>query len=256
MVKTWDPDQYLKFNAPRMRPALELLARIDVDAPETVYDLGCGPGNITGFIQDKWPSAAMTGIDSSETMLAEARDKHPGFTWVQADLATWAPDAPADVFFSNAAFQWLTDHETLFPRYAAQLKPGGVLAIQMPRNWTAPSHLAMHEAAEASPWTDRLMAAIQRSPVADPDVYYDMLRPHVAELDIWEVEYLQVLDGDNAVAEWTKGTALKALLDALEPDEQDTFFAEYSEITRKLYPRRADGATLYPFRRLFMVART
>lgn len=255
MVKTWDPEQYLKFHGPRIRPALELLARIEVDNPDTVYDLGCGPGNLTGFIQDKWPSARVAGVDSSVSMLADARDKWPDNDWIEADLASWAPPAPADVLYSNAAFQWLTGHEALFTGYLKHLKPGGVLAIQMPRNWQAPSHVAMREAAEASPWADRLLPEVRKDPVADPEVYYDMLRPHVGALDIWEVEYLQVLQGDNAVAEWTKGTALRALLDALEDGEKEVFFAEYSAITQKAYPRRADGATLYPFRRLFIVAR-
>jgi len=254
-VKTWDPAQYLKFNTPRMRPALELLARIEVEAPETVCDLGCGPGNITGFIQNKWPAARVIGVDSSAAMLDQAREKYPDNAWAKADLTEWRPEAPADVLYSNAAFQWLGEHETLFPRLVSHLNPGGVIAIQMPRNWQAPSHTAMRDAAEASPWADRLLPNIRSDPVADPDVYYDLLRPLLAELDIWEVEYLQVLDGDNAVAEWTKGTALRALLDVLDADEQDEFFAQYSAITQKLYPRRADGATLYPFRRLFMVGR-
>ncbi|MDD9876755.1 MAG: methyltransferase domain-containing protein [Magnetovibrio sp.] len=253
MVKTWDPDQYLKFHGPRIRPALELLARIEVEDPATVYDLGCGPGNLTGFIQDKWPGAEVIGVDSSLPMLDEAREKWPDNQWVEADLNTWAPPAPADVLYSNAAFQWLGDHDALFVRLLDHLKPGGALAIQMPRNWQAPSHVAMREAAVASPWADRLLPQIRQAPVADPEVYYDLLRPHLSALDIWEVEYLQVLEGDNAVAEWTRGTALRALLDVLDADEREVFFDQYSAITQKAYPKRADGATLYPFRRLFMV---
>ena len=110
MASTWDPDQYLKFHGPRIRPALDLLAQADVDDPETVYDLGCGPGNVTGLIQQRWPAADVIGVDASETMLAQARDLHPDKTWIQADLVDWAPDAMADVLYSNAAFQWLQDH--------------------------------------------------------------------------------------------------------------------------------------------------
>jgi len=254
MAQVWDPDQYLKFHGPRIRPALDLLGRIAVDGATRVYDLGCGPGNLTSFLRDRWPDATITGVDSSPQMLAQARDKHPDGHWIEADLNTWSPDTTADVLYSNATFQWLADHETLFPRLAGMVKPGGALAVQMPRNWSAPSHRAIHEAAAASPWPDKLAPALLNDPVAPPETYYDILRPHVAELDIWETEYLQVLDGDNAVAEWTKGTALKPLLDILDADEEKAFFADYSARTQAHYPKRADGKTLYPFRRLFIVA--
>lgn len=255
MAQTWDPDQYLKFHGPRIRPALDLLGRIDVPDARTVYDLGCGPGNVTGFLRQKWPDATVAGVDSSATMLAQAREIYPDLTWTEADLTTWEPDAPACVLYANAVFQWLEDHDTLFPRLAALVRPGGVLAFQMPRNWNAPSHAIMHEVVAASPWREAMEPQLRHDPVAGPAVYHDLLRPLVSELDIWESEFLQVLDGDNAVAEWTKGSALKPLLDALDNEAKDEFFAAYSARMRDAYPRRADGKTLYPFRRLFVVAR-
>ncbi len=254
MSQVWDPDQYLKFHGPRIRPALDLLGRIRLEDPQVVYDLGCGPGNVTGFIRAKWPGATVTGIDSSTEMLAQARDKHQDIRWQQADLNTWRPDQPADVLYANAVFQWLEDHVTLFPRLAGLVRPGGVLAFQMPRNWNAPSHASMHELVAESPWRDKMAPQLRHDPVALPEIYYDLLRPHVRDMDIWESEFLQVLDGDNAVAEWTKGSALKPLLDVLNDDEAAEFFAIYSARMQMLYPRRADGKTLYPFRRLFVVA--
>ena len=254
MAQIWDPDQYLKFHGPRIRPALDLLAQIPVETADVIYDLGCGPGNLTGFIQARWPDAVLTGVDSSAEMLAEAREKHPDMVWQQADLATWTPESAPDVLYSNAVYQWLENHEALFPRLAGVLKPGGVLALQMPRNWNAPSHAVMHDVDADSPWAEQLRPQLQHDPVSPPDVYYDILRPHVEKIDIWETEYLQVLDGDNAVAEWTKGTALKPLLDVLDDEQEAAFFSEYSARTQALYPRRADGKTLYPFRRLFIVA--
>ena len=254
MASNWDPDQYLKFHGPRIRPALDLLAQMNVDSPETVYDLGCGPGNVTGFIQQRWPAADVIGIDASETMLAQARELHPDKTWSQADLTDWAPDAKADVLYSNAVFQWLRDHDTLLPGLVANVRKGGLFAFQLPRNWNAPSHAIIHELVAASPHRAQLEPLLLHDPVHPPDYYYDLLRSHVSAIDIWETEYLQILDGENAVAEWTKGSTLKPLLDALG-DEAAAFYDQYAAHLAPQYPQRSDGKTLYPFRRLFVVAR-
>jgi trans-aconitate 2-methyltransferase len=250
----WDPAQYLAFAGPRLRPALDLVARVPLAAPAVVYDLGCGAGNVTRLLTARWPAAAVTGVDGSASMLAAARAAAPGGTWVEADLAAWRAPRPADLLFSNAALHWLTDHSRLFPRLVADLAPGGVLAVQMPRNHGAPSHTEMVAAAQAGPWRERLRAALRPRPVSGPAVYYDLLQPHVSQLDIWETEYLHVLDGDNPVVEWTRGSALKPLLDALEEPERSGFVAEYAARIGRAYPRRPDGRTLLPFRRLFIVA--
>ena len=254
MASTWDPDQYLKFHGPRIRPALDLLAQINVDSPKTVYDLGCGPGNVTGFIQQRWPAADVIGVDASEVMLAQARELHPDKIWIQADLTDWAPDAKADVLYSNAVFQWLQDHDILLPGLAANVREGGILAFQLPRNWNAPSHAIIHELVATNPHRAQLEPLLLHDPVHPPDYYYGLLRPHVGAIDIWETEYLQILDGENAVAEWTKGSTLKPLLDALG-DEAAAFYDQYAAHLASQYPQRSDGKTLYPFRRLFVVAR-
>jgi trans-aconitate 2-methyltransferase len=253
-LATWDPAKYLEFAGPRLQPALDLLARVPVPAPAVVHDLGCGAGNVTRLLAARWPAARLTGVDGSKTMLAEAARHAPGVTWVEADLRTWAPAEPADVLFSNAALHWLDDHPRLFPRLVGQLAPSGVLAVQMPRNHGAPSHTEMVAAAGAGPWHPRLTPILRRQPVAEPAAYYEMLAPHARHVEIWETEYLHVLDGDNPVVEWTRGSALKPLLDALEEPERAGFLAEYRRRIGAAYPRRADGRTLFPFRRLFILA--
>jgi trans-aconitate 2-methyltransferase len=250
----WDPTKYLEFAGHRLRPALDLLARVPAAAPAIVHDLGCGAGNVTRLLVERWPGAAVTGVDGSASMLAAARAAGPGVTWVEADIGSWRGPRPADVVFSNAALHWLDDHPALFPRLVGGLTPGGALAVQMPRNHGAPSHTEMVAAAEAGPWRTRLRPALRARPVAEPAVYHDILAPHVSRLDIWETEYLHVLEGDNPVVEWTRGSALKPLLDALEEPERSRFLAEYSARIARAYPRRADGRTLFPFRRLFIVA--
>src|SRR5215475_13422910 len=152
VMPTWDPRQYLKFADHRLRPALDLLAQIPLEAPAAVYDLGCGPGNITRLLAERWPAARVTGIDSSPEMLTKARQEAPAIAFAQADIARWAAPAPVDLLFSNSTLQWLEDHTTLFPRLLGQLAPGGVLAVQMPHNHDAPSHVLMRAAAEAGPW--------------------------------------------------------------------------------------------------------
>ena len=253
MKHQWNPDQYLKFADARLRPAVDLLQRIDAAEPKTVYDLGCGPGNVTALLARRWPAAAVTGVDGSAAMLAKARAEHPGLGWVEADLAAWAPAKPADVIFSNATLHWLPDHAALFPRLLKCVRPGGVLAVQMPRNWSEPSHACMREA--AGPWLRKLDNVLPGVPVGPPAHYYDILAGHAAALDIWETVYLQVMEGDNPVAEWTKGSALKPVLDALDENERADYFAAYSALVGKAYPKGADGKTPFPFRRLFIVAR-
>ncbi len=250
----WDPAQYTRFEDERLRPVHDLLARIPLAAPRLVYDLGCGTGRASALLAERWPEAAVTGIDTSAAMLARARAANVAVAWVEADIASWRAPRPADLIFSNAALHWLDGHGSLFPSLLAQLAPGGVLAVQMPRNYDAPSHRAMAEAADAGPWRDKLERIRGRLPVADPAHYYDLLVPLARSLDIWETVYIHALQGEDPVLEWVKGTGLKPFLEALGEAERRAYLADYAERLRRAYPRRADGRTLFPFRRLFIVA--
>lgn len=251
----WDPTLYSSFAAPRLRPAVDLMARIGAEKPARVVDLGCGTGNVTRLLAGRWPQAQITGIDSSAEMLAAAARESATVTWSQADMGTWTPAGTVDVLFSNAALHWLDDHAGLFPRLAGMVTPGGWLAVQMPHNHYAASHALMAEAAAAGPWADKLVPLAGRFPVGDPGFYYDLLAPLAQDLDIWETEYLHVLDGDDPVVRWTMGTALRPLLDAIDGEWRQGFLEEYRARVAAAYPRRADGKTLLPFRRLFLVAR-
>lgn len=252
---TWDPIQYLRFDTPRLRPALDLLARVDVADPRHLVDLGCGAGNVTAFLADRWPDADLVGVDKSPEMLARARRDHPAIEFVEDDIAGWDPRRKIDVIYSNAVLHWLDDHRLLFPRLARDLAPGGVLAVQMPNNQEAPAQMLLREIAGGEPWGERLTPLL-RLPVHDPAFYYEALRPHLSgPLDIWTSEYLMVLTGDNPVAEFTRGSLLRPLLAALDEDEAQEFWERYVDAVGAAYPIRADGSTLYPFRRLFIVGR-
>ncbi|HEY4942715.1 MAG TPA: trans-aconitate 2-methyltransferase [Rhizomicrobium sp.] len=250
----WNPKTYLAFADERARPAAELLARVQHENPARVIDLGCGPGNSTALLRARWPHAALEGLDSSPQMLGQAHGSGVDAHWIEADVAAWRAPAPYDVIFSNATFQWLGDHAALLPRLLGFVKPGGTFAFQVPRNMDAPSHALMRETAANGPWSAKLHN-VREIAVLTPEAYYDILKPHAAVVDIWETEYLQVLKGDDAVYHWVSGTGLRPFVQALDSDERDTFIAAYKKRLLAAYPPRADGTTLFPFKRLFVVAR-
>jgi trans-aconitate 2-methyltransferase len=250
----WNPSQYLAFAGPRMQPAIDLLNRIPQDAPGTVVDLGCGPGNITPLLRQRWPDARIVGLDNSDTMLERARTANPDETFEFADIETWRPDEKFDVIFTNAALQWVEGHEELFPRILGRVALGGTLAIQIPRNFEAPSHRLVGTVIEGGPWRDLLMPIHEHTPTRDPRFYRNLLVGRAKTLDIWETEYLQVLDGDNPVAEYTKGSHLTRFLGRLGGAEAAEFESCYRALVAKAYPPEADGKTLFPFRRLFILA--
>jgi trans-aconitate 2-methyltransferase len=250
---TWNPEIYLTFANQRTRPAMDLLAHVPARQPARVIDLGCGPGNSTALLAARWPQARLEGLDSSAEMLEEARAGGVPAAWTQADVAAWTPEAPYDVIFSNATFQWLPDQAALFPRLMSFVKPGGVFAFQVPVNFNAPSHALMRETAADPRWSAKLadVRDIQRG---SAKTYYEILKPHAATLDIWQTEYLQQLEGEDAVYRWVSGTGLRPFVQALEGEERDAFIAVYKTKLNAAYPRRADGTTLFPFERLFVVA--
>jgi trans-aconitate 2-methyltransferase len=249
----WDPGQYLKFADHRLRPAVDLIARIPRERCARIWDLGCGSGNVTRLLAERWPGARVIGLDSSAEMLVKAQGE-PGIECVLGDIADWAPPEPADLVFSNATLHWLPDHPALFARLFDALAPGGVLAVQMPRNHEAPSHAALRAVAERGPWAARVAQVLPLNRVDSPADYHRWLAPRASAIDIWESEYLHVLEGENPIVEWTRGTALKPFLDALDPAEAKRFLAYYAARVAAAYPPQPDGTTLFPFRRLFIVA--
>lgn len=256
----WDPNQYLKFADHRLRPALELLERIPLDAPNVIYDIGCGTGQITRLLAERWPTAKVYGLDNSPEMLAKASAEPSTVEWLEADIQQWSPTAAPDLIYSNATLQWVTDHQELFPRLAGFLQQGGCLAVQMPLSWGMTSHQLMRETlANGGPGgqalgTAELRQAVGRNWVEDAAVYYDRLEGLCQNVDIWETEYLQILAGDDPVLEWVKGTGLRPILNGLSDVEREQFLNAYRQRLRSAYPLRPNGQTLYPFRRLFLVA--
>jgi trans-aconitate 2-methyltransferase len=252
---TWDPAQYLKFSDERLRPALDLMGRIPLEHAGRVVDLGCGTGSMTVLLKQRFADADVLGVDGAGTMLAKAREAAPNCRFEQGDFATWTPSSPPDLIFSNAALHWAAGHETLFPRLLSLLAPHGVLAVQMPSMHDAPLRELQNEVARHGPWSVHLGEAGYARGLLPVAMYYDIIRPLVATLDIWETTYLHVLTGDDAVTEWAAGSSLRPFLDKLPSDLIGAFRAAYSVALQPHYPRRPDGTTLLPFKRLFLVGR-
>jgi trans-aconitate 2-methyltransferase len=250
---SWDPKAYLRYADERTRPAAELIQRIPAEAPATVIDLGCGPGNSTALAAARWPNAALEGFDSSPEMIETARASKVPARFFVADIAAWRPSAPYDVVLSNATLQWLDNHESLLPRLVGFVGRGGSLAFQVPRNFDAPSHALMREVAAQGPWAGKLRD-VRGINVLGPGQYYEILAPHAAALDIWESEYLHTLRGSDPVYRWVGATGLRPYAEALSGEEREEFLAAYRARLREAYPMRHDGVTLLPFKRLFVVA--
>jgi trans-aconitate 2-methyltransferase len=250
----WNSRQYLQYAAERERPFHDLLARIPTAAPKTVVDLGCGPGNYTDQLAERWPDATVTGVDSSPDMINKARSTSGRTNYVLGDLTAWKPEAPVDVIVTSAALHWVPDHPKLLPVWADALAPGGTLAIQVPGNFSDPTHVILGALTNSPHWRDKLGGtALLRNIVDSAAAYLDLLAPTGLRVDAWETTYEHVLQGPDPVLEWTKGTALRPVLAALSADEQVTFQAEYGALLREAYPARAYG-TVLPFRRIFAVA--
>jgi trans-aconitate 2-methyltransferase len=255
VMPNWNAEQYLKFADERTRPCRDLAARVQIASPARIVDLGCGPGNSTAVLAERWPSVQITGLDSSPEMIETARRDFPKADWRVGDIATWKAAEPADLVFSNAALQWLDDHAALYPRLLEQAAAHGALAVQVPANYDAPAHTLMRELAESARWRARFTAPVREWHIHEPAFYYDALAPRAARIDLWTTEYLHVLSGPEAIVEWYKGTGLRPFLQALgDADDQERFLADYLREITLAFPPRADGRVLFPFLWLFLVA--
>ena len=252
----WDAALYRQYEDERTQPARDLLARVKLDAPSSVVDLGCGPGNSTELLVARYPTAGVLGIDTSEDMLDSARTRLPNCRFEKADIATWRPEKRPDLIYANAALQWVAGHAELVPRLFSDLAPGGVLAFQMPDNRDEPAHRLMRETAAAGPWSGIIgNAAATRVQVLRLTTYYDMLAKDAAEIEVWRTVYYHPMNSAAAIVNWVRGTGLKPFLEPLANDQQTAFLEDYTSRINDAYPPHPDNLRLLAFPRVFMVAR-
>lgn len=250
----WDPGLYARHAGHRGRPFFDLVARVGHPAPRSVVDLGCGPGDLTEALALRWPEARVTGIDASPEMMAAARERRTpsNLTFEVGDLRDYQP-GDDDVIVTNAALQWVPDHRALVAAWSAALPAEGWIAMQVPGNFSAPSHALMREHAASPRWATRLYGVLRHDDaVGEPDDYLDLLLDAGLEADVWETTYEQVLAGEDAVLDWVRGTGLRPVLDALSAEEAGEFEAGYGDLLRRAYPR-GDHGTVFAFRRIFAV---
>ncbi len=254
-MPSWDAELYLRFERERTLASHDLVARVTLAAPRRIIDLGCGPGNSTAVVRGRWPEAKITGLDSSPAMLEKARTLHPGLDWQLADLATWQPEEPYDLVFSNATLQWVPEHAALIPRLFGAVTAGGALAVQVPSHLDSPVQRAILETAAEARWSDRTAHASWSMNVLEPSGYYDLLCGEAAAIDMWVTTYQHILPDAEAIIEWMRGTGLRPFLEALRDDaERAEFEQKLLARYRDAYPRQRDGRVIFPFRRLFFVA--
>lgn len=259
---SWNPEQYLKFADARERPFADLIGRIATTDPERVVDLGCGPGNATRTLAARWPSAAVTGIDSSADMIGKATRVADGerLRFVVGDIAAWQPDEPVDVIVANAVLHWLPNHVELFPRWLGALRPGGTFAFQVPRPADDRGAAVLRAVTSAPRWAGRFDGVTSPGGLASGHAgvrsaaeYTDVLSRLGCAVDAWETTYVHVLPGDDPVLEWFAGSGLRPFFDRLTGEELDAFRADMAAGFRDAYPRQSYG-TLLPFHRVFVVA--
>jgi trans-aconitate 2-methyltransferase len=252
---TWSARQYVAFEEERTRPVRDLVAAVPGGSVRHAIDLGCGPGNSTEVLLDRFPDAAVSGLDSSPDMIEAARRRLPAVEFEVGSVETWDAPGPFDVILANAVFHWVPDHASLFPRLMAKLAGGGALAVQMPDNLEEPSHRLMRQVASEGPWAERLGAAAgERTEVQTAEWYFRLLQPLCARVDVWRTTYHHLLAGPSAVVEWFKGSGLRPFLAPLDEPQRAAYLARYEAAIAAAYPPAADGTVLLPFPRLFIVA--
>jgi trans-aconitate 2-methyltransferase len=255
----WNPDLYLKFNEERTRPARDLAMRavalLGQARAVDVVDLGCGPGNSTTVLAELFPGARLVGVDSSQEMIDKARAAGLAARWVVADAAAWQPAQAFDLVFSNAMLQWLPDQDDVVRRMWSWLRPGGVLAVQVPANGASPLHRALSAVSAGSRWSSCFGGLGDRIRYREPDHWHDTLAAVGARADVWETTYWHVLDGQQALIDWYASTGLRPWLERLDAEmERQAFKEEVLRHAAPSYPVRRDGTVLFPFRRVFFTA--
>jgi len=254
-VADWNSELYMKFERERTRAARDLLAQLWRLKPQSVFDLGCGPGNSTQLLLSAFPSANIVGVDLSPNMLKVARERAPGALFVEEDIEDWRPEAAADLIFANATLHFAKDHYALIERLVSCLSPGGALAVQMPNNMQEASHAAIRMISADEPWADRLVPiAKTRAMVGPPEEYYRLLSLQCAELDLWQTIYIHPLESVDRIVEWFEGSELRPFLKLLSAPERDLFIARYRAELVEAYPPLPNGKVLLRYPRLFFIA--
>ncbi|MEM8671511.1 MAG: methyltransferase domain-containing protein [Planctomycetota bacterium] len=251
----WNASHYLRYGSERTRAASDLVARINLDTPRDIVDIGCGPGNSTSLLRERWPESNVLGIDNSPEMIDAARTAFPNGNWLLCDASDWSPPHPFELVYSNAALQWLPNHGELVSRLFASVATGGVLAFQIPSATYATIRELIFEISRKAQWDARMSEPRSILTMESPEFYYDALVKSAVSLDLWETEYMHVLESKTAIVDWIASTGLRPFLEVLDSEsERNEFTIDLQRRVDAEYETRSDGKVIFPFRRTFVIA--
>jgi trans-aconitate 2-methyltransferase len=257
MTKTdWNPDLYLKFDRERIQPSIDLVARIDCKDPANIVDIGCGPGNSTEILALRWPKSRITGIDNSMAMIEKAKRDYPGREWKLLDAGKDEISGKYDLVFSNATIQWIPDHFGLLKKFKSILADGGVLAVQIPLFFDMPLGRSIARISREKRWADATESVNRLFTIHDHAEYYDFLSTLFTSSEIWVSDYIHVMESHLSILEMIRSSGLRPYLDRIENDgDRNDFERMVADDIRKDYPMRKNGKVLFPFKRLFFIAK-
>lgn len=256
MAEKWNPDLYLKFQRERTQPSMDLVNRIELESPEAILDLGCGPGNSTAVLARRWPGVRLTGVDNSEEMIAKARADHPEWNWLLTNARELTPSPSYDLVYSNAAIQWIPGHDTLVPMLFAMVRPGGALAVQVPMREGMPVRGIIESVARQPRFRGATEEATSPLVFHEPGFYYDLLAQTGADrITLWDTTYRHEMESHEMIVEMMRSTGMRPYLERLASEsERDAFLAAVLDGVEREYPAHPNGRVLYGFHRLFFVA--
>ncbi len=251
-MSDWNTVQYLKFRNERTQPAIDLAMRVRQHfSPQSIVDIGCGPGNSTDVLRNVFPDADILGIDSSPAMVEKASSEYPDMRFQLCDALSLA--GKYDLLFSNACLQWIADHQTLLPALMKRLNNGGMLAVQIPMNSDEPLFRLIRDISDEPQWGFSQIR-LQPNETLTPEDYYNILAKCSSAFQMWEVKYAHRLPGHSALTEWVKSTRLRPYLDFLGSEKGELFLQKITDRAKQIYPVMADGNVVLGFRRFFFTA--
>ena len=250
----WNPELYLQFKEERTQPAKDLAARINIENPENIMDVGCGPGNSTNVLSSRWPESNIIGIDSSASMIESARKNYPNMKWRIEDVTKMETEEKYDIIFSNATIQWIPDQEKLIRDLVGMLESNGSLAVQVPMYHNMPVSHAIETVSLTERWKEQTSGASDAFTFHSSDYYYDIMTAKVKSINVWETSYYHIMQSHQNIVEMIKSTGMRTFLDTLDTQEEKIEFEKdvLKEIT-KVYTLQKDGNVLFPFKRLFFI---
>ena len=251
----WNPGLYLKFGDERTQPSVDLVSRIKAINPRNIIDVGCGPGNSTMVLANRWPEAEIYGLDSSRAMIEKARLDYPEKIWLQGDILDFVPEQKYGIVFSNAVLQWIPDHEKLVSGLFDMVDAGGALAVQISLFSSMTMGKIIEDVSSSGVWQKLMEGCSGLFTYNSSSFYYNLLAEKAGTIEMWETSYIHVMDSHQALLDWIRSTGLKPYLDRLPADEMKRKFEqEILEDIKKRYRAEANGKVLFPFLRLFFIA--